>query len=406
LTPVLENGYTQPTYQGDVMNSVYFAHTSLENAAPPVSDFTGLYPPSAKDTKAGMNVAVLGAGDVFQKMIRPVFQHLGISCQIYDTNESLSLAPREVRVEHPKGFDRQSPVFILTPPRLHVQQVIDCISKQKPFYCEKPIGVTNEEMNRLEDIMQGIKTPGYFGDFHYFMGLAMTSLMGVNMPYKNTLEIVSDETGKIAEALRTGTPLIERVKRVVGHYMMGATTVGGTVEGRVWLDNRRAGGGMLTDLMPHFTNNCALMGMRVHTISSSELKMKTDLPGVYTPIAKGDTESTEYYAKVTGTLTNGADFEFEVAKYAAKNDLFLELEGGSGEKLRLDYLPPNRKNSVTFLGSDGGVQGEVKTTIDPYFLTISHALEHFDSREMGALFFSEQAETVRVMERMDEVGRK
>lgn len=391
------------------MISVLFAHTNLDYAAPPASDFTGRYPPSAKNCEAGKIVAVLGAGDVYQNMIRPTFEHLGLSCQIYDTNQNLLPKAQETRVATPEDFDKESPVFILTPPRYHVQQVIDCIRAQKPFYCEKPIGANCEEMAQLETALKEIKAPGYFGDFHHFMGLGMTSLMGMNMPYQNTLLVVSDESGKIREALKTSIPLLNKVTKVTGHYLMGASTVGGTLEksasGRAWLDNRKTGGGMLTDLMPHFTNNCALMGMTIHTIDSAELKEKTDVPGQYTPIAKGDTQSTEYYAKVTGKLNNGADFEFEVAKNAAQNDLFLELEDTNGYRLRLDYLPPNRKTTVSYLTPDGHLLGQVKTTIDPYFLTISHALEHFKSGQNVGLFFAEQAETVRVMEWMDKVAR-
>ena len=111
----------------------------------------------------------------------------------------------------------------------------------------------------------------------------------------------------------------------------------------------------------------------------------------------------EDHAKVTGIMGD-AEFDFEVGKYAEENNLHYTIEYDSGDVLKLEWLPPNRKNRVTWT-KNGEIQGAVFTDVDPYLLIILDALTHCRKAGVSHMYFAEQIKSVEIIGKAAELSR-
>jgi len=258
------------------------------------------------------------------------------------------------------------------------------------------------------------------------MGLGVLRAMGVNMPFKEAVQ-VNDPESELAAAINDHTiPALGKVVRVTSHFLVTPSLESNSDEISIekskqsareaWLGNRSRGGGLLLDLMPHITNMTNLIGngLEIDKIETSVQSVNTGKPGEYKTICREngnltyiddnghEVQTVEDRAKVIGTMKNGAEFEFEVGRFATNNEHFLELEDENGRVLRVEYKHPYQ---TTLKGKDGELLGSATMEIDPYCLIAAHMMEHFTSDSKFPLFADVQLQTIRDIIRMDDIAR-
>lgn len=375
----------------------------LSGSAAPRSDFVGLYPPRLKNILKGKEVIALGGGEVYQQMLGPALNFLGVQVHLYDTNPETPSEFGENRLESSESGPARLPVFILSPNRCHLPQAEKMIEQERPVAVEKPACLFSE-IQRLTDVISTAQRPSYWTDFNFMMARVLIALAsGVKMPFMDAVSIESDPAGKVRESLLSGTPLVQgKIVRVTGHFLQKGQNTGGTLQGREWLNSLEQGGGMMRDLLTRMLNICSMIGMNVASINDVDLRVSTPTSGQYVPIKTAS--QAEHFAKTSGMMDNGAEFCFTVGKYAAKDNLNLVLDYDTGVQLKLEWCPPNRKNKVIFC-KNGEEAGRVGTYVDPYLLTSLFALQHFESNELAHLFFPEQIRAVQVIGEMAFKGR-
>jgi len=368
----------------------------------------GIYPSNLKNSKAGASVIVVGGGEVYQRMIAPAMRFLGTRVHLFDP-QNPPLQDGEVRLQKLEDAPEGIPVFILSPNKHHAQHACFFMERGNPVAVEKPICLS-EEVDDLVSAVQRTSAPTYWIDFNLMMGRAFIALAsGVNMPFMDRTALgLEDSGGAIDHVLHRHAPLIkDKPIKIVGHYLQEETAPGGGIDHRPWLSNVSEGGGIMRDLMTRMFNVSHMIGMECINIDRVDLHVSNrEAPGQYLPILSS--EQAEQYAAVTGTMKNNGRevaFDFVVGKYAAKNDLRLVLEYEGGDKLTLEWMPPNRKNRVVWTKSDGTIGGNVSTQVDPYLLIVLDALRHFDSHNPFPLYFAEQAKSVRVLGEAARIGR-
>ncbi len=377
-------------------------HATVDLPAPESNTMVGRYPSALKDALLGQEVGVVGGGEVYQKMIAPALKHLGIKVLLFDPNKEIPTNFDEERVREIWFIAEQMPVFILSPNKFHADQTEFFTKRGSPVVVEKP-ACLGREVDRLKTIVEKNKQPTYWIDFNHMMARSFIALAGgVNMPFLDALKIENDPSGKIAESFTNHTPLINgKIKKIIGRYIQRASGAGGTTEHRPWLRDAREGGGVMGDMMTRLFNISQLIGLTKiepktcdkHSYVGKDNKMKVkDVPNL-----------AEDHAKVTGTI-DGVPFDFEVGKYAEENNLHYTIEYEAGDVLKLEWLPPNRKNRVTWT-KNGEVLGSVFTDVDPYLLIIIDALNHFENKKEGHMYFAEQVESVRVLSEAAAIGR-
>ncbi len=266
--------------------------------------------------------------------------------------------------------------------------------KGNPVVVEKPACLAGE-VDRLRSVIYSSTQPTYWIDFNHMMARSFIALAGgVKMPFMDVVNIENDPTGKIAESIEKHIPLINgKIIKITGRYIQKAAGAGGTVDHRPWLRSVKEGGGVIIDMMTRLFNISQLIGLKniepktcdKHSYAGRNNKIRLrDIPNL-----------AEDHAKVTGTM-DGAEFDFEVGKYAAENNLHYTIEYDSGDVLKLEWLPPNRKNRVTWT-KNGEIQGSVFTDIDPYLLIVLDALTHFRKVGISHMYFAEQVSSVAMI---------
>lgn len=376
----------------------------------------GCYLEELRNSKSGHEVVVFGGGEVYQKMVGPALHHLGIKVHLHDPKLFLShddpgrIIPifGETLVKNLDSAPRELPVLILSPNKDHATQARFFIERGQSVIVEKPVCLS-EETEKLNFIVRNSSTSSYWIDFNHMMGRSLIAIAGgVKMPFMDSAQIESDTYGRVANAIAKGTTLIEgTIKKVTGYYLQAGNAVGGTIEHRSELLNVSKGGGMLRDLMTRQFNMIQLIGFSNFDIATSDLRLASrENPGEYIPIT--NVAQAEEYASVTGTMqhnNNEVRFGFAVGKYAKENNLNLTLHYDTGEKLRLEWLPPHRRNRVTWLGTDGAVKGSIYTRVDPYMLIVIDAFDHLKSKDPMPLYFPEQINSVQILAQAARIGR-
>lgn len=361
------------------------------------------YPVDYRNKYSDLGAGIIGAGQVFQQRIGPSLHFLGVENKVIldpNLNKEL-LGQRDQRIDNLEAITEDHIGFILSPNNRHVSQVIELAGRKVSVYVEKPIAINKEEISELDKVVAETKVPIYFADYYLFKALGLFALMGVEMPFKEHLRIEHDPNGKLADAIKTCKPILDKIVKVKGYLLEGGQTLPATIEGREWLGDLKQGGGMLLDLMVHLTNITNMLDLKIKSISSAWLGVNEGIRGKYRPIDSGEFETAEDFAKVEGTATNGAEVEFAVGKFAKEHDRYLLLEDENGYALRLAFTSDN---SVEWRDANGDFLGKVNLLADPYFLTMTHAIEHL-TKGNGAMFYEPQRESVLKIEEMQKIGR-
>jgi predicted dehydrogenase len=370
--------------------------------APDNNAMIGRYSSQLKNLLEEKKVGVVGGGEVYQKMIGPALKHLGIEVYLFDPNQQIPNNFGEERLREIWFIPEKIPVFILSPNKFHVDQTEYFTKRGNAVVVEKPACLAGE-VERLRSIIESSAQPTYWIDFNHMMARSFIAIAGgVKMPFMDVVKIENDPTGKITESIKNNIPLISgKINKITGRYIQKASGAGGAADHRPWLRDAREGGGVMRDLMIRLFNISQLIGL-----TNIELKTcdKHSYAGRSNKIRFKDVPNlAEDYAKVTGTM-DGVPFDFEVGKYAAENNLHYTMEYDSGDVLKLEWLPPNRKNRVTWT-KNGEIQGSVFTDVDPYLLIILDALTHCRKAGVSHMYFKEQVKSVEIIGKAAELSR-
>ncbi len=377
-------------------------NAQVDLTAAPDNTMVGRYSSQLQNLFPDKKVGVVGAGEVYQKMIGPALKHLGIKVFLYEPNTEVKNNFGEERLGEMGLMPEGIPVFILSPNKFHVDQTEYFTKRGNPVVVEKPACLAGE-VDRLRSVMDKSTQPTYWIDFNHMMARSFIALAGgVKMPFMDAVNIENDPAGKIAESIKNNTPMINgKITKITGRYIQKASGAGGTTDHRPWLKDPKQGGGVMRDMMTRLFNISQLIGMQDINPETCELKRFDQADQSFKNL--GNWPTAEDHARVTGKM-DGAEFDFEVGKYAAENNLHYTIEYDSGEVLKLEWLPPNRKNRVTWT-KNGEIQGAVFTDIDPYLLIVLDALTHFRKVGICHMYLEEQLESVRIIANAAALGR-
>lgn len=374
------------------------------------SDVRGKYPESLRGIMAGVPVVVVGAGDLYRGKIEQALKHLGADVTLVDRDPS-RIRPGEKSMPNLDKVPDKAMVLVLTPNKSHETVVNEVLEKHhvRGVYVEKPPVISTDQMGRLREELEQHDTPAYLGDHYLFHALPLFSLMGVKSPYRPYVQITQDTPDKkLAKALNSGKPLLKNVVDIDGALLQSGGAQGSLV-GREWLHDRKMGGGMMLDLMIHLLNTVDVAGFAVESLDQVKLDTHPEKTqdGAYRPIPKGDEDTAEDHALISGKAHNGADIRLEVGKYAAETKRNLILTDRDGYQLRVDFGSPD---TIEYYGPEKHgkreLLGKAQMEVDPYLLVMDHAMNSLQHPDWPVLFAPEQIRSLDTIERAQAMARE
>jgi len=345
------------------------------------------FPRSLQNSQAGgpKRVVVAGHGEVFRNKIKPALEFMGI-------HEFLIFSPSYQgggKLINLEDAPSDSLVLILSPNKFHLEQALICLNIGLPFYMEKPLAIDQAEIDRFTDAFSGRQLAKCCcGDYYFFKALPLLAFF------------LSDWRLKAEPWLSALPPrgVFGDVVRVEGRLFESGHDLRGTLEHRAWLTKVASGGGMLLDLMVHFTNIFLLLGYSFDKLSSCALYKNIDGQlGCFTPL---DSDAIcEDRAEVRGFLNGHIPFSFEVSKYAERQDRWLKFHDRDNRQLVMRF---DLHNTLEIISPNSDEpKAEICLRVDPYLLTMSEAL-HFllTPGPPARLYFEEQAASICLIEKM------
>lgn len=331
-------------------------------------------------------VNILGAGEVYQKKIKPALKYLGIEhFKIFDPNYT-NLSQNETRINSIDELSSNSITFILSPNKFHLTQSIELIKKQVAVYIEKPFVVNKQELEIFEKT--GINSPVYLGDYYIFKALGLLSLVGIKMPFKKFIEIKLDKDEKLLRSIHSNKQILGEINKIEGCLLEGGNL--GTIQHRNWL-SEKGQGGMLLDLMIHLTNIVFMAGFKISEINNSILYESAEKIGDYKILSE---DKVEDLAKVSGIMNNDIEFNFTAGKNAVFSDRWLKFTDKNGYSLELVF---NSNNEVFYRYKDE-ILGKLLVKLDPYILTMMDAFSFFREEKNFVKYFDIQKNSICAIE--------
>lgn len=166
--------------------------------------------------------------------------------------------------------------------------------------------------------------------------------------------------------------------------------------------NRATGGGVLLDLCVHLMNITNLLGYSISSVKNAVLSAVQVGPAGYKPIERGDIVTVEDHASLQGVMQQNVLFNFAVGKYAQQAERYLEFTASDGSRLRTTF---NAQNTTQLFNPAGELTGTMSLKVDPYLLTILHAIKHLRSGSTFPMFYPEQRDSVLWIDKIQTIGR-
>jgi hypothetical protein len=376
-------------------------------------------PEEFKGKHRNSSVVIIGAGNLYKRYsggLSRVLHHLLETkvgnIRIYDPKYLGTTGIMNMRSDSLidpvtsslNAIKKDSVALILSPNQFHLSQIKALANNPniKGIYCEKPMVINQSELVQLDKVLKTTDKPVCFGDHYYFKKLALLSLMGVPVPYKNLLDIELDETnGKISECMEKSKPILGKITSIKARKIENGSP---TLLNRTWLQNK-AGGGVLLDLGVHIFDVNNLLGLNVKNIDSVDLKKYPFVgridksKGVFREMGSQEVED---YARITGTATGGAKFDYEMTAYGLENTDYLLLEDENNFKLR---IPSDNARAIEYLDNNNKVIGRVSMKVNNYMLIFDHILSYFNSKKdnTSPLFYNEQKDSILLIEKIKRI---
>lgn len=269
--------------------------------------------------------------------------------------------------------------FILTPNRFHVDQV-EALSKKENLdgvYVEKPMCTTEEELERLKKIVQTSKTPLYFGDYFYFAQIPALRLMGVDMPYKDSVCIEFDNSAnkKFTNSIENAIPFFKPEEISSINTRFREEGIG--LDGRDMPNTRTGGGGILLDMQIHVSNLLNLMGLELNEVTEVIAKKHPCGPArgksSLIPLEEGDAEDGVI---IKGKINGSINVTFDVAQYMDERANTIIIESKNGQKIKITVDDFEKK--VELLDENDNTIACAKLNVKSYGLMIHHAQTFFN----------------------------
>lgn len=304
--------------------------------------------------------------------------------------------------------------FLFSPNRFHTEQIKE-LSQRKSLdgvYVDKPMCISRKELKELSKAVKNTQTPLYFGDYFYFGQIAGLRLMGVPMPYKDSVTITKDNTPgkKFTKSIENATPFFKK-DEISAVYCNFKEQGADSLLERPWLRDRKSGGGVLLDLQVHVSNLLNLMGLELTDISSvfagkyaykdskmpdpyrilEESDMETRQRGIFIPLEAGDVEDSVI---VTGKINGTIPAHMEVAQYMENRSNNIIIEGKNSQRIRITIDDFDKK--VELLDKNNRVLAEARSYPRSYSLMLHHAQTFFNDKETNKtpMFFDTQKKTL------------
>ena len=305
--------------------------------------------------------------------------------------------------------------FLFSPNRFHTEQIKE-LSQRKSLdgvYVDKPMCISRKELKELDKAVRTSKTPLYFGDYFYFGQIAGLRLMGVPMPYKDSVTITKDNTKdkKFTKSIEEAIPFFKK-DEISAVYCNFKEQGADSLLERPWLRDKKAGGGVLLDLQVHVSNLLNLMGLELTDISSvyagkyictdskmpdpyrvlDETDMKTRQRGIFEPLEIDDVEDAVI---VTGKINGNIPAHFEVAQYMENRANNIIIEGKNSQRIRITIDDFDKK--VELLDKNNKVLAEARSYPRSYSLMLHHAQTYFNDKETNKtpMFYDVQKKTLQ-----------
>ena len=377
-------------------------------------------PSSFANCFADKKTNIVGAGSIFSN-----FFHIDDVLDSYfgDRKNIEVFDPRFLSGEQPpegykpvESYDgiKTGSAIIFSPNIFHARQV-DELSKRETLdgiYVEKPMCINREELKELEKTVKASKTPLYFGDYFYFGQIAGLRLMGVPMPYKESVNIEFDNSDgkKFTNSIDKAIPFFknDEIKSIQCNFTeQGADDI----LNRQWLWSREKGGGVLLDLQVHASNLLNLMGLELTNVDSVQAyeypchlskkynpyreKPLPHIPkmerGKYRPLEEGEAEDK---VTVLGKVKGNIPIDISVAQYEKERSNNIIIEGKNNQKIRITIDDFNKH--VELLDADNNVIAKASSNARSYALMLHHAQTFFNDKETNKtpMFFDTQKKTL------------
>lgn len=305
--------------------------------------------------------------------------------------------------------------FLFSPNRFHTAQIKELSQRETldGVYVDKPMCISRKELKELDKAVKNTKTPLYFGDYFYFGQIAGLRLMGVPMPYGDSVTITKDNTPdkKFTKSIENATPFFKKYEISAVYCNFKEQGADSLLE-RQWLRDRKAGGGVLLDLQVHVSNLLNLMGLELTDVSSvfagkyaykdskmpdpfrilQENDIKTRQRGIFEPLEEGDVEDAVI---ITGKINGTIPAHFEVAQYMENRSNNIIIEGKNSQRIRITIDDFDKK--VELLDKNNQVLAEARSYPRSYSLMLHHAQTYFNDTKTNKtpMFYDTQKKTLQ-----------
>ncbi|MBQ4078694.1 hypothetical protein IJD15_05885 [bacterium] len=384
------------------------------------TDKTKSIPDSFANSFADKKTNIIGAGSIFSN-----FFHIDeVLDSYFGTRKNISIFDPKFLKENVdnNGYPilksmedvKSGSAFIFSPNRFHTEQIKELSQRQSldGVYVDKPMCISRKELGQLNKAVKDSKTPLYFGDYFYFGQIAGLRLMGVPMPYKDsvTIDVDNTEDKKFTKSIENAIPFFKE-DEISSIYCNFSEQGADSLLDRQWLRDRKAGGGVLLDLQVHASNLLNLMGLELTDISSvyagkypwkdskmpdpnrenSELAMKTRQRGVFVPLEEGDTEDRVI---VTGKINDKISAHLEVGQYMKERSNTIIIEGKNSQKVKITIDDFDKR--VEVLDKNDKVLARAYSIPCSYSLMLHHAQTFFNDKKTNKtpMFFDTQKKTL------------
>lgn len=373
-------------------------------------------------------ISVFGAGGHLfngrlhvREIIENLFKMENIS--VYDPNIQ-KIKNFGYNILSKEGDVFNSALYLLSPSGCHSSQIIEAVKNAKSknikgVFIDKPMCVSQEQLQEIEQAAKMSKIPLYNGDHYYFNNLAGLRLMGVDMPSKESIKINFDNTKnkKFTQCINNAEAYfkLQDIKSITSK--LNEKEVDALVS-RPWYRKPGCGGGVLLDLQLHVFNLLNIMGLKLTEINGvrglkypysekvfSNLSSKNPInqKNLFDVFKKGEIEDG---AITLGKINGNIPTMLESIRYAPNNEKYLKIKSQNEE--RIIFHVTSSEKRVQLVDKNNELRAEACVPEAPYYLMLKNAQENFSGKQddnfLSLLFNAQKGALEQIFKIKDKMG--
>jgi polar amino acid transport system substrate-binding protein len=304
-----------------------------------------------------VNVGFIGAGSFAQSYLIPYVKESGVSLDIVVTSKGITAKNVADKFSFNKASsdakdvlndDRVNTVFVATPHNSHATYTLDCMRKGKQVFVEKPLAMTNEELEEIKDL---------------YIEMNANLMVGFNRRFSPAAAELKKHFSDIREPL-------------VMNYRINA----GLIAKDHWTQNEKIGGGRIIgevchfiDLMQFFSGSLPV-SVYAQCIGSENEKIKNDdnivititfkdgSVGSIVYVANGDKSLAKEKIEIFGGGKVGIIEDFKSVIIHSGNKSTTVKSEGKGHKQEVETFLNAIKNGTSMPISFESIYYTTKTT--------------------------------------------